>query len=142
MPSSTETALTLTWIESTLSNDSTLTGYAPGGILQTFALPGTTAPYMLVKFLSGTDHQVFGGGRAYSDMRFRVEVVGPFASMSTLTSAAARIETLLKITAPTTVTGGTIIASFRDMPVSGDEYVESQKWHSEGGEYCIMAQAA
>lgn len=142
MPSSTETAITFAWIESTLSGDTTLQGYAPGGILQTFALPGTTAPYMLVKYLSGKDYPVFGGGRAYSDMRFRVLVVGPLGSQQTLASAAARIETLLTVTSKTAVTGGAIIGSFRDQPASEDEWVDSAKWHVDGAEYCIMALAS
>jgi hypothetical protein len=142
MPSSTETAITLAWIESTLTNDQTLQGYAPGGILQTFPLPGTTTPYMIVRFLSGKDYPVFGGGRAYSDMRFRVIVVGPIANQQTLASAAARVETLLTVTSATSVTGGTIIGSFRDQPASNDEWVDSGKWSVVGGEYCIMAKAS
>ena len=142
MPSSTETAVALQWIENTLSLDTALQGYAPGGILQTFALPGTTSPYMLVKFISGVDHPVFGGGRAYSEMRFHVTVVGPFAGSQTLTSAAARIETLLTVTSQTTVTGGIIIGSFRDQPISEDEYVDGAKWSVQGGEYCVMAKAS
>jgi hypothetical protein len=139
MPSSTETAVVFAWIESTLSGDTTLQGLAPGGIIQTFPMPGTTTPYMLVKFLSGKDYTVFGGGRAYSDMRFRVLVVGPIGSQQTLASAAARIETLLTIISQTSVTGGTIIGSFREQPASGDEWVDSGKWHTDGAEYCIMA---
>lgn len=142
MPTTTETALSLAWIESTLSGDATLQGYAPGGILQTFPLPGTTTPYMLVKFLSGKDFPVFGGGRAYSDMRFRVLVVGPIATQQTIASAAARIETLLTVTAQTAVTGGIIIGSFRDQPASEDEWVDSAKYHLDGAEYCIMAKAS
>jgi hypothetical protein len=104
-------------------------------------MPGTTTPYMLVKYRSGKDFPVFGGGRAYSDMRFRVVVVGPIGSQQTLASAAARIETLLTVTSQTSVTGGTIIGSFRDQPASEDEWVDSGKYSVIGGEYCVMAHA-
>lgn len=142
MPTTTESALALTWMESTLSGDATLQGLAPGGVLQTFALPGTTAPYTLVKYVSGNDHVIFGGGRAYSEMRFHAFVTGPFSALSTIQSAAARIDTLLTVATQTAVTGGTIIASFRDQPINQDEYVDGQKWSSIGGEYCIMAKSS
>ena len=85
---------------------------------------------------------MFGGGRAYSEMRFHVTVVGPFANIQTLWNAAARIETLLTVTTQTSVAGGIIIGSFRDQPISKDEYVDGQKWNIAGGEYCIMAKAS
>lgn len=142
MPTTTESALGLTWMESTLSSDVTLQSLAPGGVLQTFALPGTTAPYMLVKYISGNDHVVFGGGRAYSEMRIHAIVTGPLSALSTIQSAAARIDTLLTLTSQTAVTGGIIIASFRDQPINQDEYVDGQKWSTIGGEYCVMAKSS
>jgi hypothetical protein len=138
----TESELGLAWIESTLLGDTTLQGFAPGGVLQTFALPGTTAPYTLVTYHSGNDQVVFGGGRAYAELRFRAVVAGPLSALTAIQNAAARIDTLLTVAAQTNVTGGTLIASFRDMPVSSDEWVDGAKWHVAGGEYRIFAKSS
>lgn len=139
---STEVALVFSWLESTLSGDTTLQGLAPGGVFQTFQMPGTTTPYMLVKFVSGNDYVVFGGSRSYADMRFRVMVVGPIAGQQALWNAAARIDTLITVGQQTAVTGGIIMASFQDQPVSEDSWVDSAKWDIAGGEYRIMAKGS
>lgn len=136
----TEEELGQTWIESVLSADTTLQGLAPGGVIQTFTLPGTTAPYVLVKYMVGNDVQKFGGV-AYVDMRFRVVAVGPFASLQNVRDAASRINVLLTVTTPTTLAGGTIIASFRDQPIGDDEWVDGAKWNTTGGEYRTMAKS-
>ncbi len=137
-----ESELGLTWIESTLSGDATLQGYAPGGVEQTFPLPGITAPYTLVTYQSGTDQVVFGGGRAYAELRYRVIVAGPVSALSAIQNAAARVDTLLTVDAQTAVTGGTLMASFRDMSVSSDEWVDGAKWHLAGGEYRMFAKSS
>ena len=139
---STEVELGYAWIESTLSNDATLTGptgYAPGGVVQTFPLPGITAPYIVVRHQSSQDHPVFGGGNSHSELRFRAEVAGPTNTLSALKSAAARINTLLTVTAQTVTTDGTILGSYRDQQLASDEYVDGAKWHVTGGEYKIFA---
>ncbi len=139
---STEIDLAFAWLESTLSGDSTLTGYAPGGLWRTFAKPGTTAPYTIMNYQDGTDNVVFGGSRAYSEMHFRVVIVGPAADMQAILNGAARIDTLLTLATQTNVTGGKILASYRTQPVSMDELVEGEVWNQTGGVYCVMVKAS
>lgn len=136
-----ESDMVLTWMESTLAGDATLQGLAPGGVFQTFALPGTTAPYTLAKYLNGIDVPQFGG-IAYSDMHFRVTVAGPIASQSAIVSAADRVKTLLTVTQQTAVTGGTVLQSISNQPISEDEYVDGAKWHVSGNEYHVMAKSS
>lgn len=137
----TEVDLALTWIENTLQEDATLLSLAPGGVFQTFQLPGTTAPYKIVKYLNGTDVPKFGG-IAYSDMHFRVIVAGPFDALQNLQAAAKRINDLLTVTQQTALSGGTLMSSIRAQPISDDEWADSAKWRVEGGEYRIMAKAS
>lgn len=139
---STEVALSLQWLESTLSGDATLQGYAPGGVFQTFALPGTATPHVVVTYQDGNDYPVFGGSIAYSDMRFRVTARGPLSAKTAIQNAAARIKTILTVTSPTSVTGGTITASFPAQPVSEDEWVDSEKWNQTGNVFCVMAKGS
>ncbi len=139
---STEIDLAFAWLNSTLAGDSTLAGYAPGGIRRTFAKPGTTAPYMVMNYQDGTDNIVFGGSRAYSEMHFRVVVVSHTNDMQAILSGAARIDTLLTVDTQTNVTGGKILASYRTQPISIDELVEGEEWNQTGGVYCVMAKAS
>jgi hypothetical protein len=137
----TEVELALTWIESTLSGDVTLQGLAPGGVFQTFQLPGITTPYVIVKHIGGATAPKFGG-IAYADMHFQVVAAGPIASIQNVRNAASRITTLLTVTSQTAVTGGTIMASYPDQTVSEDEWVDSAKWNTTGNEYRVMAKAS
>ncbi len=137
-----EIAVGFSWLESTLAGDSVLRGLVPGGVWQTFALPGTTPPYILLKYQSGIDYPVFGGGRAYADLRFHAIVTGPFASIQTIWDAATRMDVLLTVETQTAVTGGVILASFREQSISTDEWVDGAKWNVTGGEYRIMAKGS
>lgn len=137
----TEVEIALTWIESRLSGDTILQGLAPGGVFQTFQLPGTPTPYVLVKHTGGTNVPKFGG-IAYADMRFQVVAAGPIASIQNVRDAASRITTLLTVTNETSVTGGTIMASYPDQTVSDDEWVDSAKWNTTGEEFRVMAKAS
>lgn len=136
-----ESELGLAWIESTLSGDTTLQGLVPGGVHQTFVLPGTTPPYVLVKYVPGNDVLQFGG-IAYSDLHYQVTVDGPIASQTAIAAAADRINNLLTIIAPTSVSGGTIISSVRSQPISDDLWVDAAKWHTSGGDYHIRAKSS
>lgn len=137
---STEVSISYAWMYGVLTGDATLQGYTPGGVQYDFPLPGIAAPYSVIKFQDGTDHVVFGGGRAYADMRFRAVVAGPVSAISTLLSASARLDVLLTAV-QVVVTGGTIMASFQEQPLSEDVWVDSEKWRIEGGIYRIMAKA-
>lgn len=136
-----EVEVAMNWIESTLAGDTALQSLAPGGVGQTFTLPGTTAPYVLVKHMGGNDYQKFGG-TAYVDLHFQVTADGPFASLQSVRSAASRIKALLTVTEQTDVTGGTIIASFREQPISDDIWVDGAKWNTTGGLYKVMAKSS
>lgn len=137
-----ESDLCLTWIESTLTNDLTFQALAPGGVQQTFPLPGITPPYTVVKYMNdGVDVLQFGG-RAYSDMHFSVVVSGPIASQQSIASAADRSESLLTVTTQTAITGGILISSVRSQPISEDVWVDGAKWHQSGGIYHIRAKSS
>ncbi len=133
-----EMTLAFAWMYSTLSGDATLTGYVPGGINRAYAPVATTTPYVVMTYQSGSDGTVFGGGRAYADMLFQVVAVGPVKTISSLTSAAARIDTLLTLATQTAVTGGTILASFRTQPYESDVLVDGEQWTSIGGDYRLF----
>lgn len=138
-----EIELGYSWIYNTLVADTgILLPFIPGGVWYVYALPGTAPPYVTIKYQSGVDHVVFGGARAFSDMRFHVLATGPVKSLQTIWNAAARIDTLLTIASQLTVSDGTILASFRDQPVSTDEWVDGEKWQSTGGEYRVLAKAS
>jgi len=139
-----EVDVAYTWIEATLAGDTTLASYAPGGVYQSFALPGTATPYCLVEYQPGgsSNHPVFGGANAYSKLMFRVVATGPIAAASAIASAAARIATLLTVASPVTVTGGTISGSFASTSVSKNEWVDGAKWLLDGAEWTIFVKAS
>ena len=138
---STEIELGFRWIYSTLSGDSTLQGLTPGGVSRSYAQPGTSTPYVIMSFQSGTDVMAFGG-RAYSDMFFQVVAVAPTKVMQSVLDAAARIDVLLTVTQKTNVTGGVLLSSFRSQPYSNDSLVDGETWSTTGGIYQIMAKAS
>lgn len=137
----TETSMVYTWISSTLSADSTLQSEAPGGVFESFALPGTTMPYAMAEYRNSTDYMAFGI-RSHSELHFEVTVVGPFAVKATVESAAAQVDTLITVTQPTAITGGTIMSCTREDEISKDIWVDGQKCRLAGGTYKIFAKAS
>jgi hypothetical protein len=138
-----EVALAFAWLTSTLAGDAALQGYAPGGVSRTFAQPNTLTPYVVMQYQNnGSDNLVFGGANAFSDLPFEVIAVGPAKNTQALTQAAARIKQLLTITQPISVTGGTIISSYRTQPMESDSLVDGESWTSLGGTYLVRAQAS
>jgi hypothetical protein len=136
---SSEVALGLAYLKSTLSGDSTLMNeLAPGGIRRGMAQPQAAAPYITMKHVSGVDAPVFGGGRAYSDILYEVRVYGPASGTQALVSAASRIDTLISTAIPVSVTGGTIKACFRFQSLQDDEDPDGEQWSCFGGVYKLF----
>lgn len=138
-----EVALALSWIVSTLSGDATLAAEAPGSVWRAEAPPGTAVPYVIVQYQPGQskDEMAFGG-RAFSDLCFQVIATGPASNGQTIANAAAQIDTLLTVTQPTAITGGTIIASYRTDPHETDTIITGETWTDMGGIYRIMAKSS
>jgi hypothetical protein len=91
---------------------------------------------------SSRDEQVFGGGRAFSDLQFHVFTAGLAATGQQIANAAARIDTLLTIDQQTAVTGGMIIASYRISPIESDVIIDGEVWTNMGGIYRIMCKSS
>lgn len=130
-----EVDLGFTYLKSTLAGDSTLMGYAPGGVRRSMAPPQAATPFIIIAYQDGTDAPVFGGGRAYSDVTYRVKVYGPASNTAALVNAASRISTLITTATPVSVTGGTIKACFRSQPLQEDEDPDGEQWSCFGGLY-------
>lgn len=130
-----EVAMGLAYLKSALSGDSTLNGYAPGGIRRGMAQPQAASPYITMKHQSGVDAPVFGGGRAYSDILYEIRVWGPASGTQALVNAASRVETLISTATPVAVTGGTIKACFRSQTIQDEEDPDGEQWSCFGGVY-------
>ncbi len=139
-----EVDISYQWIQATLTGDSTLAGYIPGGVWRAEAPSGTTAPYVAITYQpnQSKDEIVFGGVRAYSDLYFEVVAAGPATTLQNIASAAGRIDTLLTVTQQTSITGGTILASYRAQPSEADPLINGQVWNYTGGVYRVMIKAS
>ena len=145
-----EIGMAFSWLIATLSGDTTLAGsngYAPGGVWRAEAPPSTTTPFVIVAHQppSNGDAVVFGGGRAYSDLLFQVNVTGPAKVMQAVVNAASRIDTLITTAAPIVVAGnapGTVIASFRQQPIEEDVLIDGELWTNMGGVYRVFAKGS
>src|SRR6478609_406498 len=93
------------FIYATLSGDSTLTGYAPGGVNRAMAPPGTATPFIVMAHQAGRDVVTMNAFRMMTDQLFQVKCVGPANNMAGIANAAARMDALLKLTSGS-VTGG------------------------------------
>src|SRR5579885_931599 len=107
-----ETALVYSWLYSTLSGDSTLSGYAPGGVWRGMAPPQTATPFVIISLQSGSDVVTMNGYRMIVDVLYQVKAVGPVSNTAGIVSAASRIDDLLKLTTGT-VAGGAILSCYR-----------------------------
>lgn len=138
-----EAMLAYGWIYSTLNADPTIQSLATGGIWRGEAPDNTAMPYIIVLHNTGQsrDGTVFGGGRAFTDMTFQVFGVGPAKLTNTVSSIASRIDTLITTAQPVNVANGTIIASFRAMPLEADPLINGEVQTNIGGEYRIFAKS-
>lgn len=132
------------WMQSTLAGDTTLQGYAPGGVWRAEAPDGSAPPYVTITYQpqQSKDEVVFGGGRAYSELYFEVYAAGPAANLPGIANAASRIDTLLTIAQQTSITGGTLMKSIRTQPLGTDPLIDGERWNATGGLYCVMLKAS
>lgn len=127
------------YIYATLSPDSLLTGYAPGGVHRSLAPPETQPPFVVMSYQSGQDVLTMNAFRTMVSAIFQVKCVGPASMITALANAAARIDALLG-SPPTsgTATGGLVAASYRESPIALDEIVAGEVWSNWGGMYRML----
>ena len=83
------------WLEATLSADSTLAGYAPGGIWRALAPPREAIPFVIMAHQTGTDVITVNAFRIMTEVVYQVKIVGPASMTSTLMAGASRIDQLI-----------------------------------------------
>lgn len=133
-----EVGLGLLWIISTLSGDSTLAGYAPGGVHTGVAPVGTPTPFVVVNYQAGHDVTTANGVRIMSQVTYQVKASGLASEDTAIINAAGRIDDLLDNKRNQSVTGGLILDSSRDEPVAYDEELEAGVQQSNfGGLYSL-----
>lgn len=139
-----EIDITYQWMQATLAQDTTLQGYAPGGVWRAEAEANTPAPYVTITYQPGRgrDEIAFGGVRAYSDLYFEVCAVGPAKTLQSIVNAALRIDVLLAVAQQTAITGGTLLAVYRVEPVETNPLIDGERWNSNGGVYRVMVKAS
>jgi hypothetical protein len=132
------------WIQATLAGDTTLQGYAPGGVWRTEAETNTPAPYVTITYQPGRGRDVIalGGARVYSDLYFEVCATGPAKNLQDIVNAATRIDALLTVAQQTAITGGTLLANYRVEPVETNPLIDGVRWNSNGGVYQGMLKAS
>ena len=90
-----EGAYGLQWLKSTLAGDSTLTGYAPGGVYRGVAPPGVLTPFVIISLQAGIDVLTVNAYRLMSQPLYQVKAVGPASVTATIVAAASQIDALL-----------------------------------------------
>jgi hypothetical protein len=138
--SSHETALGFSWLYSTLVGDTTLSGYASGGVYRSMAPPQTTTPYVIMSFQAGTDVVTMNGFRLIDDTIFQVRAVGPGSKSQQIAQAAGRLDALLSIPSSGVTAGGAILSCYRESPLTFDELVNGELWNNMGGLYRVIIQ--
>lgn len=130
-----------TWLYGVLSNDTTLLGYAPGGVFADLAPDGTLTPYVIFNAQSpGVNSLTMNGVRLLSNPLYQVVATGPASQMSSIANAAAEIDKLLKPPASGTVAGGYISSSYQETPLMLSQVINTVKWKSIGGLYRLSVQ--
>src|SRR5258708_7187298 len=89
------------WLKSVLAADSTLTGFAPGGIWRGMAPSGTVTPFIVVAFQAGADVLTMNAIRLFVTPLYQVQFLGAMTLSNTLAAAAAEIDSLLARTSGT-----------------------------------------
>jgi hypothetical protein len=133
-----ETGLGLKWLIATLKADSEFLTASPGGVHRGMAPPGTTTPFTIVAFQSGTDVTTMNEVRLLSDVLYQVRAVGPATMAGDIVAAADRIDALFKRTSGTV--SGVRIDCFRDSPLQYDELPNGIQWSNFGGLYHLQIQ--
>ena len=137
-----EIGLSMSWLYSTLSSDSTLAGLAGGGIWRAMAPPTvTTYPLIVFSFQAGTDLTTINGYRIWSNHLFQIRAVGPASSTAAIVNAASRVDVLLG-RASGTPTGGIIYSCIRESPLAFDELVNGVLFSNIGNLCRLLVQQA
>lgn len=137
-----EPSIAFAWIYTLLSGDAQLTSLAPGGIWRSMAPDKTAMPFVTFNWQSGQDITSMNEFRLMVNGLLQIRATGEAANTDAVIQAAARIDALLgDPPASGTVTGGLILASWRESAVSLDELLPSGVLlHHEGGLYRMQLQ--
>lgn len=135
-----EIVTALLWLQATLSGDSALVSYAPGGVHADDVPDGTVTPYITYGSQSGgVDSLTMNAVRLLTNPLYQVVATGPTSQMAAIASAASELDDLLKRTAGSVV-GGLVSACYREQPVEKNERINAVKWKSIGGLYRLTIQ--
>lgn len=83
------------WLLSVLGADSTLAGYAPGGVWKSYVPDGTAPPYVVMTYMTGTDVLTMNAVRLMTTPLYQIKAVGPASLASQVIAAASRIDQLI-----------------------------------------------
>lgn len=126
------------WIDATLSQDTELSGYAPGGVYADMAPDGTPTPYIVFSLQSGgVDSLTANAVRLLTNPLYQIVATGESSKMSSIVNAASRIDDLLKRTSGT-VNGGYVAVCYREQPLQKPELINTVVWRSIGGLYRMI----
>ena len=137
--SANEVYLGFVLIQSLLAPDTTLQGYAPGGVYRAMAPPETVAPYVTHALQSpGQDTMTAFKYRIMSNPLYQIKATGPAALTSQLANAEQQIDILLGGKSGLknqVVTGGIILACFRESAFQIDDpvLINGELYSSFGG---------
>ena len=126
-----------------LSGDSTLTGFAPGGVWRGFAPVKTVPPFTIVAFQSGTDALTVTGVRPLSHLLYQCKCTGLAGNTQAIEDAASQIDELLggnEGLSNQTIVGGFIGSCYRDGTISTERDIAGTKWTTIGGLYRVDIQ--
>ncbi len=84
-----EAVLGLMWLNTILSNDSTLTTGAPGGIRRAMAPPDTATPFVIISVQSPIDITSMNKFRLMTEILYQVKAVGPASATIAIAAASA-----------------------------------------------------
>lgn len=142
-----EVMLGFAFLSATLGSDSTLLGYAPGGVWRAYAPPGTATPYIIMAHQAGHTVTTMNAFRLMVDNLFQVKAVGPASGTSQIASAAARIDQLLggppslPASGPViinAVQAGQVLSCYQESPLQVDELVNGEAWANIGAMYRMI----
>jgi hypothetical protein len=128
----------LAWLYTTLGSDSTLSGYAPGGVWRYTAPPGTATPFLIINPQSMSDKLTMNAYRIYSSDVFLVKAVAPETQYQQMINATSRVDALINTQRNLSITGGTLLACFRESEFAYSELVNGDIWQNIGGLYRLM----
>ena len=123
---------------SLLSNDATLSGYAPGGVWRNLAPFGVAGVVVTFGQQSSVDTYTFSQ-RAMVDMLYQVKAIAPGESAATAWDAGDRIDALLT-DGSLTISSGSVLRVRRQSSISLTETDGGEMFQHVGGIYAITVQ--